>query len=245
MKNIKITYQYDGTCFHGNQRQNDKKTVSGKIEQILFDVFNEKVKLINSGRTDKNVHAKMQISNFHIKNDISINAIKKAINKYAENEIKILDISIESEDFNSRYDIKERTYEYILINQENLNPFNKNYVSPIKFGIDIEKLNKILIKFKGKHNFINFSTKDKIEKNPTKEIYEIYAIKEKEMIKIYITANSFLRSMVRLIVGLTLHIYEKNEDINLIDKYLEKEDRNLKKYLAKAQGLYLYEVKQK
>lgn len=243
MKNIKIVYQYDGSCFYGNQRQLDKKTVSGKIEQILLDVFNEKVKLINSGRTDAKVHAKMQVSNFNISKNISLFAIKKAINKYAENRIKIIDISYVDEKYNSRYDIKERTYEYILINQENLNPFNKNYVSPIKFEIKLERLNEILTKFKGKHNFINFSTKDKIEKNPYKQIYEIYAIKEKEMTKIYIKANSFLKSMVRLIVGLSLHIYEKNEDINLIDKYLEKEDNNLKKYLAKPQGLYLFEVK--
>ena len=69
MINIKIIYQYDGSCFYGSQRQKGEKTVQGTIENILLKVFNEKVNLISSGRTDRGVHAKKQISNFILTNN--------------------------------------------------------------------------------------------------------------------------------------------------------------------------------
>ena len=81
MKNIKIRYQYDGSKFAGFQRQKEGKTVQGEIENIISKNFSEKINMISSGRTDKGVHALGQVSNFFIRKDIPVEAIKNQINK--------------------------------------------------------------------------------------------------------------------------------------------------------------------
>ena len=92
MKNIKITYEYDGSKFHGFQKQLNSKTVQGSIEKTIKDYFDEDVNLLSSGRTDKGVHALGQVSNFRMEKDIKIDIIKRTINKKLSKEIKILDI---------------------------------------------------------------------------------------------------------------------------------------------------------
>ncbi|WP_156299735.1 tRNA pseudouridine(38-40) synthase TruA [Streptobacillus canis] len=244
MNNIKIVYQYDGSNFYGSQRQKDKITVQGTIEEILKNSFNEEVNMISSGRTDKYVHAKMQISNFILTKDINLDIVKKKIEKYSDYSIKILSIEKVNIEYNSRYDSTERTYEYILSNQKNITPFERKYIAGINYDIDIDKINDILKLFIGTHNFSSFSKKDnKAEKNPIREIYECYAIKKNNNIHIYIKGNSFLKTMVRIIVGTTLAIYEGKIEKEYIQNRFDFPNPDAKKYIAPGNGLYLYHVK--
>ncbi|WP_064580922.1 tRNA pseudouridine(38-40) synthase TruA [Streptobacillus moniliformis] len=244
MNNIKIIYQYDGSAFYGSQRQKDKVTVQGTIEDILINSFNEKVNMISSGRTDRGVHAKMQVSNFIINKDIKLDIIKSKIEKYSNYAIKILSIEKVDIKYNSRFDCMERTYEFILSNRENITPFNRKYITSVNYEIDIEKLNDILKQFIGKHNFSNFSKKEnKANKNPIREIYECYSIKKDKNIHIYIKGNSFLKSMVRIIIGTTLAIYSGKISKHFIKEAFDNPNPNTKKYILDGDGLYLYHVK--
>ena len=114
MRNIKITYEYDGSKFHGFQKQLNKKTVQGSIEKAVKDYFNEDINLLSSGRTDRGVHALGQVSNFYMEKEIHIDIIKRTINKKLSKEIKILDIEEAAEDFHSRFSAKNRTYLYVM-----------------------------------------------------------------------------------------------------------------------------------
>ena len=107
MKNVKIVYQYDGSKFDGFQRQKKGKTVQGEIEKILLQSFSEKINMISSGRTDKGVHAKGQVSNFLIEKNIPVKAIKNQINKSLYGEVKVLEIKEVETDFNARFDAKK------------------------------------------------------------------------------------------------------------------------------------------
>ena len=91
---VKITYSYDGSKFYGMQRQNNHITVQGEIERILLEVFNEKINLITSGRTDKGVHALAQVSNFTLNNNIPLKVIQYQLNKHLYGKLKINKISL-------------------------------------------------------------------------------------------------------------------------------------------------------
>ena len=244
MINIKIIYQYDGSCFYGSQRQKGEKTVQGTIENILLKVFNEKVNLISSGRTDRGVHAKKQISNFILTNDnVNLESIKYAINKHSFGEIKVLRVEKVNLEYNSRYDSNVRTYEYIFTKGLNITPFNSKYISKFDEEIDIDKLNLILNEFIGKHDFSSFSKKDnKANKNPMREIYECYAKRINQNIHIYIKGSSFLKTMVRIMVGTTFEIYKGKFDLSYIKENLKNPNADIKKYIAQESGLYLYDV---
>lgn len=234
---IKIKYSYDGSKFYGMQRQKDKITVQGEIEKVLLNVFNEKINLITSGRTDTNVHALAQVSNFTIKKEIPLYAIKEQINKTLYGKIKIDEISYCS-NFNSRYDAKYRTYVYHLKYEKDISPFEANYITAIKNeNIDIDILNEKLKLFIGEHDFLLFSKKDKENKNTVRNIINAYASKQNDTFIITITGNSFLRSMVRMIVASC--IYEDKLEIE--NKLNLQKTKKFKKILS-ANGLYLKEV---
>lgn len=234
---IKIKYSYDGSKFYGMQRQKDKITVQGEIEKVLLNVFNEKINLITSGRTDTNVHALAQVSNFTIKKEIPLYAIKEQINKTLYGKIKIGEISYCS-NFNSRYDAKYRTYVYHLKYEKDISPFEANYITAIKNeNIDIDILNEKLKLFIGEHDFLLFSKKDKENKNTVRNIINAYASKQNDTFIITITGNSFLRSMVRMIVASC--IYEDKLEIE--NKLNLQKTKKFKKILS-ASGLYLKEV---
>ena len=150
-RNIKIIYQYDGSKCYGFQRQNNFKTVQGEIEKVIEKSFGEKINMISSGRTDKGVHGKGQVSNFFLRENVPLEAIKKQINKNLKKDIKILEIEEVSYEFNSRYDAKKRTYMYIMKCENDLEVFETEYITAIKKDIDVVKLRKIMQKYVGKH----------------------------------------------------------------------------------------------
>ena len=247
-RNVKIIYQYDGSKFLGFQRQKDNnvKTVQGEIEKVILKAFSQKINMISSGRTDKGVHAMEQVSNFLIDGNIPLEAIKRQINKSLKGEIKILNITEANENFNARFDAKNRTYLYILRTEEDISPFEANYITGLKKEVNVEKFQKIMDSFIGKHDFSSFMKKDKAYRNPVREIFYIKCFYDKKwgknQINIEICGNGFLKTMVRIMIGSALAIYFGKEKEDYIIKNLENPNADNKKILASSEGLYLYKV---
>ena len=172
-RNLKMIYQYDGSKFCGFQRQKKMKTVQGEIEKAIFKTFNQKINMISSGRTDKGVHAMEQVSNFIIDENIPIEAIKRQINKCLKGEVKVLEVEEVEKDFNARFDAKNRTYLYIMRNEEYITPFEANYMTGLKTSVNVEKFQEIMNDFVGKYDFSSFMKKDKAYRNPVREIVYI------------------------------------------------------------------------
>ena len=145
-RNVKIIYQYDGSKFLGFQRQKDNnvKTVQGEIEKIILKAFSQNINMISSGRTDKGVHAIEQVSNFLIDGNIPLEAIKRQINKSLKGEVKILNITEANENFNARFDAKNRAYLYIMRAEKDITPFESNYITGLKEKVEVEKFQKIM-----------------------------------------------------------------------------------------------------
>ena len=247
-RNVKIIYQYDGSKFLGFQRQKDNnvKTVQGEIEKIILKAFSQNINMISSGRTDKGVHAMEQVSNFLIDGNIPLEAIKRQINKSLKGEVKILNITEANENFNARFDAKNRTYLYILRTEEDIPPFEANYITGLKKEVNVEKFQKIMDSFIGKHDFSSFMKKDKAYRNPVREIFYIKCFYDKKwgknQVNIEICGNGFLKTMGRIMVGSALAIYFGKEKEDYIIKNLENPNADNKKILASSKGLYLYKV---
>jgi tRNA pseudouridine synthase A len=247
-RNVKIIYQYDGSKFLGFQRQKDNnvKTVQGEIEKVILKAFSQNINMISSGRTDKGVHAMEQVSNFLIDGNIPLEAIKRQINKSLKGEVKILNITEANENFNARFDAKNRAYLYIMRTEEDITPFESNYITGLKEKVEAEKFQKIMDSFIGKHDFSSFMKKDKAYRNPVREIFYIKCYYDKKFgknqVNIEICGNGFLKTMVRIMIGSALAVYFGKEKENYIIKRLKNPDADNKKILAPSEGLYLYKV---
>ena len=240
MKNYKLIISYDGTDFYGFQIQKDKTTVQGELQKAL-EIFTEKYELNYSGRTDAGVHAKGQVVN--IKTELVINdKIINSLNKILGSKISINSFKTVKDSFHARYDAFERTYKYFVsdINQQYPYLSSQSYIYPKK--LDIKKLNYVSHLFVGEHNFLAFSKHD-VNKNPDRKIFKSRWIRKRDFFEYTITGNSFLRNMVRNIVGVQIAYCEDKLSYEEISINLVNPKKARLNFIAPAHGLVLWNVK--
>lgn len=231
-----LVIKYKGQDFYGFQRQNDKVTVQGTIEEELTNIFSEEILVKGAGRTDRGVHANGQCLHFDSDKVINTKLIKNIINKN-NNNIIIKKCKIVSDDFHSRFSVKRKFYSYyITFNRNKINDNTCFYVS--KFDINLAK--KAAKKFIGVHNFQNFvsGTRD----NYDCIIYKIKFKRKKDGILIKFYGKSFYRYMVRNLVGAIIDVAKKKKDISYIDYLLNSNKTDKMLSTAPAKGLTLEKI---
>ena len=240
MNSYKLDLAYDGTNYHGFQKQKDKPTIQEKLEEAL-DILLDSYELNYSGRTDAGVHAKSQIIN--IKTD-SVLDLKKinSVNKMLGDSISINSIKIVSKNFHARFGAIERTYKYLVRDCSANYPHLNNNTYQHRSLLNLEDLNKVAKSFIGEYNFSSFSRVEKF-KNPERNIFSSKWIKKNEVYEYSITANSFLRNMVRNIVGVQLAYIDQKITLETISNELRKPTGERLNFIAPPHGLILWKVK--
>ena len=239
---IKAVLSYRGTNYYGYQKQVDKVTVQGVIEEKLSQFLNTPTSIYASGRTDAGVHANMQVFHFDVNKEVDIDRLKYSLNKMLPDDINILSLEVVDDDFHSRFSLKGKNYIYKIAFKDK-SPFENDLVYCCPFPTDIELLKTALMKFVGKHNFMGFTSKEEDEANFVREITNISFSTEGDTFVISLTGNGFMRYMVRMIVGTALAVAMNKEKLGYIDEHLDSEkERNVVSYKAPAMGLYLNKV---
>jgi tRNA pseudouridine38-40 synthase len=187
------------------------------------------------------VHAKSQIVN--IKTDFILDTQKiNSLNKILGDSISINSIKVVSSNFHARYGATERTYKYLVRDSKSNYPhLNKNTYQHYSL-LNLEDLNKVAKLFIGEHNFSSFSRVEKFN-NPERNIFSSKWIKKNEIYEYTIIANSFLRNMVRNIVGVQLAYSDQKISLKDILNELKKPSGERLNFIAPAHGLILWKVK--
>lgn len=239
--NYKLIIAYNGSNFHGWAIQNDVLTIQGYLENILFELFNLKIKIIASGRTDAHVHADAQVINIKHNNlNIKSKDLMNAINSKLSNDIRVLKCCVVDDNFNARYNALKKTYCYKLNTSKIFNVHEHNIIYQYNKEVDIKKIKKIIPLFTKKQDFLSFST-TKVE-NTIREIYSIKIKKVEDYIYFYVTGNGFLRNMVRMIIGCFLAYNENKISIEQITDCLNNPSKGKIIYKSPGCGLYLHKV---
>lgn len=237
-RRFKCICAYDGSCFNGYQKQNNVETIQGTIESALSTIFKEEITIHSSGRTDKGVHARNQTFHFDIESSIQPDNVKKVLNSYLPNSIYIKQVEEVDLTFHSRYDVKVKTYQYIISLKE-FDPMRR-HMEWVQSDLNIDTLQKELTSIIGTHDFTSFTKTT--NQNTVRTIYEATVEVADDLIYITISGNGFLRYMVRNIIGALISI-NKGKLQYSIKELLEQKDVSLIKDIAPANGLYLYDVK--
>ena len=235
---------YKGTNYQGWQKQVSAPTIQGEIERVFSKILNTCINIQGSGRTDAGVHAENQYFHFDYDKELDLGRFRYSVNCLLPNDIFIKDIKPVNDDFHARYSAKGKTYTYILRFGER-NPFNYEFEENIPQPIDIDILIKALKMFEGKHNFQDFTSKEEDEDNYVREIYsiEINYLEKARQMTVTLHGNGFLRYMIRNIIGTSIAVASKKEDISFISYHLsEKNKREIVSYKAEPQGLFLVDV---
>lgn len=242
MKNIKLIIEYEGTNYSGWQRQEDVKTIQETIENALEELTKEKVKLMASGRTDKGVHALGQVANFNTKCTIPGEKYKYALQEFLPDDITIVESNEVDSKFHSRFDAKRKIYRYKVYNGELPRALYRNFFYHYSYDLDIDKIVKASKYLLGTHDFKAFMGRKCTAKSTTRTIYNISVEKSEDFIEFVVEGNSFLRYMIRIIVGTLLEVGIDKIPLDNIPKILQGEKREAAGITAPSHGLYLEKV---
>ena len=238
--NLKFVISYDGSLYQGSQKQPNGQTVEDKLLKA-FKKINIETSIVLSGRTDKEVHATGQVFNCFVPDfweDFS--KLKEVLNRNLPTSIKILKISKVKDDFHSRFHAKKRVYRY-LITSKPTNPFNDKFITYVE-NINEEILKVAIKEFIGIYDFKYFHKTGSDKELTIREIFDASFYKYKDIYIFKFTANSYLRSQIRLMVGFLLAINNNKQTIeNLKEQLLLK--KHIFKTPAVANGLYLAKIK--
>ena len=234
---------YNGSAYQGWQKQINTPTIQGSIEEVLSKFFDQEINIYASGRTDTGVHAKGQTFHFDLdKDDLDFNRFLYSINQMLPKDIAILDIKPVDKDFHARFSAKGKEYRY-FISYKQKDVFENALKYNCLLSFDDDLFEKTLTYFIGKHNFMNFTSKEEDEEGFIREIYDIKVIDNKvDEIEIIFKGNGFMRYMIRYLVGTALAVAMNKIGLDEVKTLLETNERKIVSYKAPAEGLYLMSV---
>jgi len=246
-RNIKLLLAYDGTDFHGWQRQANDRTVQGVIETALEKIHEHPVSLSGSGRTDSGVHAAGQAANFYTDIDsIPQERLTEALNSLLPHDVRVLESREVDANFHARFSAKARTYRYQFINRQLL-PYETRYNIRLNRFPRIDLLNAYGRLILGETDCAIFAGSGDSSlsagKSTNRYIYKSYCYIEEKKLIFEICANAFLRNMVRSIAGTFLHYEETETPPKKLREIIASGDRSLAGPTLPPQGLYLWKIK--
>jgi tRNA pseudouridine38-40 synthase len=244
MRTIKLTIQFDGTLYHGWQTQSRDRTVQTTIRDSLARMFNKTVVLHGSGRTDAGVHALGQVAHFKIDSNMSLSALQRGLNSLLPGDIVITAAEEADADFNARFSAVSRVYWYCIWNAPAPSPFFTRYAWCLNKPLDLAAMKAAARSLVGEHDFTSFHFRARDEANPVREIKKIsLRMMRKSLILVEIEAGSFLRNMVRIIVGTLVQVGRGRLTPDSIEDILNRRDRRCAGPTAPAHGLFLKKIK--
>ena len=249
MRYFKLTIAYDGTDFHGWQIQANKPTVQGEIVAVLRRLTQENVQLPGAGRTDAGVHALGQVGSFRTQSALSAGEFQRALNALLPPAIRIVSAEETGPDFSARWSAKGKVYRYRLYRGKVVPPMLWRYVLHYPFPLDEEAMKEAAAKFVGVHDFTSFaastgSEDDDKERNMEREIYssELKRTDDGEELWFTVHGRSFLRYMVRKMVGTLLEVGRGKLSPADIERLYELKDRSKSGPTMPPQGLFMVRV---
>jgi len=247
--NFKLTIQYDGTDFHGWQIQDGLRTVQGELTNALSLIDGCEVTIHGSGRTDAGVHAEGQVASVILQRRISSDKLRAAINGNVGKDVRVLDVEEVADDFHARYSALEKTYVYRILNGLVASPFWIRYAHHEARTLDVARMYKCSQLFLGEHDWTAFSAAQSDAENRVRTIktFDVEAFQDKKaggrIIQIKVSANGFLRYMVRSIAGALLAVGREELGPTEIQEAIDTGNRNRAIVTAPACGLTLLSVK--
>jgi tRNA pseudouridine38-40 synthase len=242
-RNIRLTLEYDGTCYHGWQRQKNALTIQEVIETALARLTGETLRLTGSGRTDTGVHALGQMANFATRSTMPLRAFLHGLNSFLPMDIAVLQAEEVPLPFHARYGALSKTYEYRILNRPVRSPLSRLQAWWLISSLDVAAMQQAATALIGEHDFFAFRAVGSRPGPTVRRVEEaVWRSQPEGWLTFTITANGFLRGMVRSLVGTLVKIGKGKYPPEHLGEILKKRDRRLVGPTAPPQGLFLVKV---
>ena len=242
-RTIKLTLAYDGTRYHGWQRQKNGLTIQEIIEDRIGVMAGAPVCVMGSGRTDAGVHAMGQVCHFTARATLPVEAFENGLNSLLPDDIRVCRAEIAPPGFHARYSARSKLYEYRILNRPEPDVFLRNHVWHLARPLDFRAMTRCLKLVEGEHDFTSFRSSGSSNRNPVRHLYRARLQgPDEDLFRISFEANGFLRHMVRNLVGTLVDVGLGKTTEEGFLRILEAGDRRKAGIKAPARGLFLVRV---
>ena len=241
-RRIKLTINYDGTCYHGWQRQPDTQTVQGAIESAIERLCGCRIEIVGSSRTDSGVHAIGQVAHLDVDSPVPTANFVKALNNLLPSDIAISSAEDVDEGFDAISNTRNKLYRYMIYTGRIRPVMDIRYCWYWEGELDADVMDagaKLLV---GKKDFKSFASAADNRQSSVRTITHCEVMKEESFVYIDVAADGFLYNMVRNIAGTLVEVGRGRWSVEKIREILDAKDRTVAGPIAPASGLCLMRI---
>ena len=249
MRTIKLKLAYDGTHYHGWQRQENGPTIQEHVERVVSLICNSHITVHGAGRTDAGVHAHGMTAHFKTSKGISCSKLQKGLNSLLPDAIRVISLADESPDFHARYSALSKTYYYAFFTGSIQPPHERLYRAHCPGRISADAIRTCLRIISGTHDFSSFEaagSRDKKRADGRGAIRTIFSAELHQpnagYLDLTFTGNGFLRHMVRNLSGTIIEVGQAKKSVLDFEQILRSKDRKQAGPTAPPHGLTLLSV---
>lgn len=243
MIRIKMVIEYDGTSYHGFQRQEKAHTIQAEMEKQIERLTGKKTTVCAAGRTDAGVHARGQVVAFDTTATIPAIRWTPALNAFLPSDIRILESVEVSRDFHPQFQAVSKHYSYYLYREKNGQVFYRNHALCTTESLQLEAMREACHHIIGRYNFLAFCARGSTAKTFERTVRQCCLAARGPFLRLDIEADGFLYNMVRIVMGTLLQVGRGKIVATDIPEIIRSRDRARAGPTVPPQGLYLASVK--
>jgi tRNA pseudouridine38-40 synthase len=241
-RTVRLTLAYEGSEYHGWQRQPGLATVQGLLMAAAERVLGAPVKITGASRTDAGVHALRQVASLRTASTVSLEALARALNALLPASVRVLDAQEAPPGFDARRWARGKRYAYLIDLGPQAHPFLRRHAWHVPFPLGVDAMGAALRAMRGKHDFSAFCAAAGRGRTPTCTLRSARLIRRRQVLAVCLAADSFLHHMVRNLVGSLVEVGRGARPPAWMAELLEGRDRTRAGPTAPAHGLVLVRV---
>lgn len=241
MQRYFIYLQFDGTNYHGWQIQPNGNSVQEELQRALTTLLRQKTEVVGAGRTDAGVHARQMVAHFEGTEGIDTQQLAYKMNRLLPRDIAIDRIEPVAPDVHARFSATSRTYHYYI--HQHKSPFLRQYSCEIRYPLDFDLMNEAASRLLEVKDFGAFCKAGSDVKTTLCDVTEAQFSRSEDSVVFVITANRFLRNMVRAVVGTLIEVGRHRMTLDEFDEVIRSGNRSAAGESMPGNALFLWEVR--